>query len=225
MSFWKTIIDYWKDVVIMPDFDDMEDVTIEEPKDDEKEKLYRDHANKYDGVMRSIDNKLKAGFPVKSGFSLIVTTRDTATKYLENSNLQYKLRCMEPADKQFIVKHLNYDKLILTVSNAEMLEMFNNILLPSTETVRCVNPHDYTRPGDIICFMDNGFLYVFQYRGDYLTDEEILNADFGTSILLENNGPSAMKLSYIRSMLDNNLHIVYKPYITWIDILEQVTKE
>lgn len=217
MSFWKTIKDYWKDALTVPDPDEKN--TIEEPK---KEKVQIDHTFKYDTVMRSLDNKLKEGFPVRSGFSLIVTTERAAVQHLSNSKLQFKLRCLEPADKQFILKKLNYDKLILTVSNNDMLEIFNNALLPMTETIRCTNPHDYTRPGDIICFQSSGYLYMFQYRGDYLMDSDILDASFSVPNLLENNGPSAMKLSYIRSMVDTNEHIVYQPKVTWMDILTQL---
>lgn len=220
MSFWTKIKECWRDMVLLPD--PYEEDMVTEPKKEEKDTIYIDHTFKYDTVMRSLDNKLKEGFPVKSGFSLIVTTEYTAIQYLSNSKLHFKLRCLEPADKQFILKKLNYDKLILTVSNNDMLEIFNNALLPLTETIRCTNPRDYAKPGDIICFEDSGYLYVFQYRGEYLLDKDILDASFSAPTLLENNGPNAMKLSYIRSMVDTNEHMVYQPKETWMDILSHI---
>lgn len=223
MSFWTKIKECWRDMVLLPD--PYEEDVVTEPEKEEKDTIYIDHTFKYDTVMRSLDNKLKEGFPVKSGFSLIVTTKSTAIQYLANSNLHYKLRCLEPVDKQFIFKHLNYDRLILTTTNDDTFEAFKTASLPSAETIRCTNPHDYTIPGDIVCFQDGGYLYVFQYRGDYLTDREILDASFRVPTLLENNGPSAMKLSYIRSMVDTNEHMVYKPELTWIDVLEKLENE
>lgn len=225
MSFWKTIKDYWKEMVLLPDLEDEEEPRVVEENSQRFDKPYIDNAFKYDTVMRSIDTKLKDGFPVKSGFSLIVTTKKSAIDTFSNSKLKFKLRCLDPVDKQFIFKHLNYDKLILTVSNSDVQDIFHTTLLPLTETIRCVNPHDNVKPGDIVCFKEHGYLYIFQYRGDYLTDREILDASFGTSTILENQGPSAMKLSYIRSMMDTNDHQVYKPEVTWIDILEKLESE
>ena len=227
MSFWKSVRKYWTGVLTVPDDDTKKEETKKDKcQEDPQGMIHMDTNFKYDTIMRSIDNKLKDGLPVKSMFSLIVTTKKNTLRDFRHSNLHYKLRCLEPTDKQFIYKHLNYDKLILTVSDSDVLDIFNSSLLPITgEIVRCADSHEYARPGDIICFQDKGYLYVFQYRGDYLTDREILDASFHTSTILENSGPSAMKLNYIRSMMDNNDHYLNTPTITWMDVLKKLEDE